>query len=269
MKIEKVSENQIRCTLTREDLMDRQLKLSELAYGSEKAKSLFRDMMQQASYEFGFEAEDIPLMIEAIPLSADCIILIITKVEDPEELDTRFSKFSPGLEEEDAGSDAPYEPEGADVVLDLFQQITQKISEKAAELAKNEDFVPLPDSLSPSKKKTTKKPEITRSAEEKHPENQNLTKVYVFKNYDSISRLSKVLQGYYKGVNSLYKNPKSGIYTMLINKSAHTPQEFNKVCNIFSEYGTSEKYLSTTEARLREHEQLLIAGNALQVLADI
>ena len=81
MKIEKVNENQIRCTLTREDLAERQIKLSELAYGTEKAKMLFRDMMQQAAYEFGFEADDIPLMIEAIPLSADTIILVITKVE--------------------------------------------------------------------------------------------------------------------------------------------------------------------------------------------
>ena len=89
MKIEKVNDHQIRCTLTREDLADRELKLSELAYGTEKAKDLFRDMMQQASYEFGFEAEDIPLMIEAIPLNSECIVLIITKVEDPEELDTR------------------------------------------------------------------------------------------------------------------------------------------------------------------------------------
>ena len=85
MKIEKVNENQIRCTLTREDLAERQIKLSELAYGTEKAKMLFRDMMQQAAYEFGFEADDIPLMIEAIPLSADTIILVITKVEYPEE----------------------------------------------------------------------------------------------------------------------------------------------------------------------------------------
>ena len=94
MKLERISENQIRCTLTREDLAERQIKLSELAYGTEKAKMLFRDMMQQASFDFGFEAEDIPLMIEAIPASADSIVLIITKVEDPEELDTRFSKFT-------------------------------------------------------------------------------------------------------------------------------------------------------------------------------
>ena len=46
MKIEKINENQIRCTLTRADLEDRHLKISELAYGTEKAKSLFHDMMQ-------------------------------------------------------------------------------------------------------------------------------------------------------------------------------------------------------------------------------
>ena len=80
MKIEKVNDHQIRCTLTKADLADRELKISELAYGTEKAKSLFRDMMQQASLKFGFEAEDIPLMIEAIPLNSDCIVLIITKV---------------------------------------------------------------------------------------------------------------------------------------------------------------------------------------------
>ena len=63
MKIEKINDNQIRCTLTHADLASRHLKLSELAYGTEKAKSLFRDMMQQASFDFGFDAEDLPLMI--------------------------------------------------------------------------------------------------------------------------------------------------------------------------------------------------------------
>ena len=40
MKIEKINDNQIRCILTREDLEQRQIRLSELAYGSDKAKSL-------------------------------------------------------------------------------------------------------------------------------------------------------------------------------------------------------------------------------------
>ena len=131
MKIEKVSDTQIRCTLTKEDLADRHLKISELAYGTENAKNLFRDMMQQASYEFGFEADDIPLMIEAIPVSKDTIILLITKVEYPEELDTRFSKFSDtdyddGYSGYGSEQDEPYEATSANDILDLFQKIQQE-----------------------------------------------------------------------------------------------------------------------------------------------
>lgn len=131
MKIEKINDNQIRCTLTHADLTDRQLKLSELAYGSEKAKSLFQDMMQQAAFEFGFEADDMPLMIEAIPTSSDSIVLIITKVNDPEELDTRFSKFAPSIQD---SSDTPKQDmldklEGAEEFLNLLDKV-KKVVEK-------------------------------------------------------------------------------------------------------------------------------------------
>ena len=37
MKIEKINDNQIRCTLTQQDLENRHIRLSELAYGTEKA----------------------------------------------------------------------------------------------------------------------------------------------------------------------------------------------------------------------------------------
>ena len=62
---------------------------------SVKTKSQFVEKISCISYEFGFEADNLPLMIEAIPMSSESIVLIITKVEDPEELDTRFSRFSP------------------------------------------------------------------------------------------------------------------------------------------------------------------------------
>ena len=100
MKIERINENQIRCTLSSFDLSVRNLNLGELAYGSEKARNLFREMIQKASNEVGFDVEDIPLMVEAIPLSNESVMLVITKIEDPEDLDTRFSKFSQIAEED-------------------------------------------------------------------------------------------------------------------------------------------------------------------------
>ena len=124
MKIEKVNDHQIRCTLTREDLAKRQIKISELAYGTEKARELFQEMMRQASFQFGFEADDVPLMIEAIPINSECIVLVITKTEDPEELDTRFSQFGPSIQEdneEDENEDAG----DSDDVMNLFRRLQQ------------------------------------------------------------------------------------------------------------------------------------------------
>lgn len=93
MRIEKISDKQIRCTLTQADLQNHHINIGELAYGSEKARSLFQEMLSQASREFNFHAENMPLMIEAVPMSGDNLVLVITKVEDPDEIDTRFPNF--------------------------------------------------------------------------------------------------------------------------------------------------------------------------------
>lgn len=262
MKIERVSENQIRCTLTSEDLAERQIKLSELAYGTEKAKMLFRDMMQQASYEFGFEADDIPLMIEAIPLSADTIILVVTKVEYPEELDTRFSRFSdPDPEDmyENAVSDGIQNavPEGADDILGLFKKI-QEERKKAAEKQKNDGFVPL----------NGKKEEKLK---EEAPVNVlvDLTKLFVFQNLEDITSLAHVLKGFYTGNNDLYKNDATHKYYLCVSKSKQSPEDFNKVCNILSEYAAQQTYTPATGAFFKEHYHLILGENALQTLAEL
>ena len=51
-------------------------------------------MMQEAFREYGFTVDNSPLMIEAIPLSGETLVLIITRVDNPEELDSRFARFS-------------------------------------------------------------------------------------------------------------------------------------------------------------------------------
>lgn len=259
MKIEKVNDNQIRCTLTREDLAERQIKLSELAYGTEKAKLLFRDMMQQAAYEFGFEADDIPLMIEAIPLSQDTIILVITKVEYPEELDTRFSRFSDPdpedvYEEAMAGGGAAPAPEGADDILGLFRRIQEERRKAADAQGSKGSFV----SEENDKKKETPVNVLV-----------DITKLFVFKNLDEVTRLAHILNGFYAGANDLYKSQTANRYYLLVSKSDQSPETFNKVCNILSEYAAQQPYTPATGAFFREHYHMILQGNALQTLAEL
>jgi len=93
MKIEKINDNQVKIVLSRIDLDERNLKIDELAYGSEKAQELFRDIMTEAHLQYGFESENLPLMIEAIPYSRDSITIIVTKVANPPDLGERFKYF--------------------------------------------------------------------------------------------------------------------------------------------------------------------------------
>ena len=246
MKLEKLNDNQIRCTLTKDDLADRQIKLSELAYGSEKAKSLFRDMMLQANAEFGFEANDIPLMIEAIPMPNDCIVLIITKVSDPEELDTRFSKFSPSNADAlDVATESKktVAAEGADEVLDIFKRMMEQHIKGLENKPQDEKPAKVADEI-------------------------DLTRLYCFGNLEVIVEAAHVLKNYYHGENRLYKNSSRNLYYLVLSKSSHTPEEFNKICNILTEYGSSEPYKKSTEAYMAEHYDLVIKKDALQKLQN-
>lgn len=246
MKIEKMNENQIRCTLTKEDLASRQIKISELAYGTEKAKNLFRDMMQQASFEFGFEAEDIPLMIEAIPLNSDCIVLIITKVEDPEELDTRFSRFAPSvLDETDAEDD--YDSDSSEEMSDLFQRIQNS--------RKNEPPQSIPRTLNMSDDEVAK------------PSSESKAKSRIFI-LDSLGRTmdaAKIIKDYYVGSSVLYKDNQKGNYILYLSHE-NNGGEFDRVCNTLSEYGTIQPVSEKNLSFLDEHCEKLIADNAISRL---
>lgn len=263
MKIEKVNDHQIRCTLTKTDLADRELKISELAYGTEKAKNLFSDMLQQASYEFGFDAADIPLMIEAIPLNSDCIVLVITKVEDPEELDTRFSKFAPSVHDEDDDEDEIGNTldsmlqslsEGADDVLDLFKKIHEShISEAMAGAA---------DTLGNVGRASQRNGRTARTSI-----GVDLTRIYGFESLNQVTRLAHILVQHYNGKNSLYKDEKKSGYILVVTQSDHTPEEFNKICNTLSEYGSPERMVSASEAYMEEHFEPVIKDKAIQALS--
>ena len=263
MKIERVNENQIRCTLSKSELADRHMKISELAYGTEKAKQLFHEMIEQANDEFGFEVDDMPVMIEAIPLTGENIILQITKVEYPEELDTRFSKFSESEEEEEYEEEEKEtsifsDPKGADDVLGLFQKMKEDLEQQVEEKEKN------PESVGATKEEVKEIP-----PKKKKPRTAKMVKMYEFKSLDQVERLAHVLGEYYQGENDLYKDEKKNRYCLLVRKSSHTPEEFNKVCNIITEYAAYKKYTAATEAFFKEHGKVIVKGNALQLLKTL
>jgi len=253
MKIEKVNEQQIRCTLTREDLVNRQLKISELAYGTEKAKSLFRDLMQQAAYECGFEAEDIPLMIEAVPLNAECIVLIVTKVEDPEEIDTRFAKFAPSVHDEDYGLD---EDEDNEALMEAFADSADEVLNLLRRMNSGEE--PVDAHIGSANANAS-----PASAE------QSVNRLYSFRSLREVTRLARVTGASWEGRNSLYKDESTGSYLLHLNPGSTDAADYNRLCHLISEYAKPEKTTGATGAYLEEHCEPLVKDNALKTLAQL
>lgn len=255
MKIERINENQIRCTLTSFDLSVRNLNLGELAYGSEKARNLFREMIQKASNEVGFDAEDIPLMVEAIPLSNESVMLVITKIEDPEELDTRFSKFAPASEEDSEG---------------LFGGLTSELLEGAEGLMDflKKDMLGLPTDQSD----TAEDPQgLSEDASQKAAETSLAiqTRIYRFGSLDQATDAAKVTGPACQGHNTLYKKPGTSQYYLVLTSAGTDPLTFSRICNILAEYGEKVKQEAASEAYYREHYEVIVRDQALQKLALI
>ncbi|MEA4816513.1 MAG: adaptor protein MecA [Lachnospiraceae bacterium] len=99
MKIEKISDNQIKFTLSNSELIERNIKLDDLLVPSEKVQTLFREIMEQAMEECGFTADDSsPFMVEALPVALDGIMIIVTKLPENE---TSEGKYTLGLQTRD------------------------------------------------------------------------------------------------------------------------------------------------------------------------
>lgn len=80
MKIEKISDTQIKFILSEEDLAGKDIKLEDLAVSNDKTKELFQDILSKALDECGFAVDDAPLMVEALPVAMDSIMIIVTKL---------------------------------------------------------------------------------------------------------------------------------------------------------------------------------------------
>lgn len=287
MKLEKLSDTQIRCTLSKEDLSQRQLHLSELAYGSEKAKELFRDMMQQASIELGFEADNIPLMIEAIPISNDCLVLVVTKVEDPDELDTRFSRFSKinvddsfdedfsdiddtDFEEMDFLDDEddidmddeplPFSPSSD------FDNADSDASTSSKERSAIDDaldlIAPFTQAIAQAKKEAMRKKKENRSSVQD-------CQYYSFQNFSQAAQLGAFLAPFFEGESSLYKDSFSNNYYMILSKTQSENDTFHRACNIAADFGVRISASYATPAYFREHFETILEENAVEMLGEL
>lgn len=250
MRIEKVNDNQIRCYLSREDMESRQLHLKELAYGTEKAKLLFRELMQEAYARFGFEAENMPVMIEAVPLRDDSLVLIVTKVDNPEELDTRFSSFAPSVK-----SGSSDKNQSSSALGQLLDAIRKELGDDAG----------TPAASSEKKKKQDGGKSSSGRPKSLLAEGAQL---YTFTVLGAAADAALLAAPVFDGESALYRDPADAKYYLFLTPPEQADSaRYTRALSTFSEFGTSEMITPAREQYLREHCEVLCAKDAVQNLA--
>ncbi|MCL2575867.1 MAG: adaptor protein MecA [Defluviitaleaceae bacterium] len=228
MRIQRVSENQIKFTLTTSDLLQRNIQIHELAYGSPKAQGLFREIMSQAASECDFHTSpNTPLIIEAIP-TEDGIMVIVTRLESISDMEERFG----------------YPP-----ILGQLKKISMGFPDVPPPITL--PFIPQVEPFIPKQK-----PYVGKK--------NNKISIFIFENLDQTAAACLRIFGAYKGNSSLYKY--KGEYHLAISTSNKKLSQSHE--NILKEYSLKSSTQEMSKNYLVEHGEEIIPKNAVNLLAS-
>ena len=192
--------------------------------------------MNKAATELGFETnEDNPLMVEAIPVSKECLILVITRVDNPEDFREHYKKLPKGL------LGGPMTDSDDDILADL------------------------PDFLS-GLGKSAMSSDISNDM--KHALSDTGVGIFAFTSLDDVAFASKLLSDYNVS-STLYKDPDNQCYYLSLTALDDSPNSeiMDEIHLILSEYCKRLPNTYATKALFNEHLTTIIEKQAVEEMA--
>ena len=231
MKLEKLSENSIRCTIDRKEFETYKIKLGEIINGNGNAPKFFKEIIYKAHEQFGFEPNNFPLIIEATANIPDNIVFTITKVNTEEEME-RMKKIV-AMNQKKFQNNLLNNMHNVEDMDDLLQEI--------------EDF---------------KGNDVAEEGDEFEE-----SVIFLFTNVDNLIISAKQVYGIYKGVSDLYEI--EGNYILLLDAELEDAESYQYSCDIISEYADDTYFSDIAQGVILEHYEPVIEGDALTQLAKL
>ena len=138
MKFNRLDDNKLQIIMNKDDLRKRNIAKWDLLPYNPQAQKVFQDILDEAYEECGFEVDNnAQLMIEALPLTAESILITVTKVESgfredlERELSHLSSKLLADLEAEDeiqTTEDIVYKFDDLEEVIELAQALSEDMA---------------------------------------------------------------------------------------------------------------------------------------------
>ena len=245
MKAERINQDQIRFTLSESDLAVRNLKVSELSYGSAKTQALFDDMMKTAMEQFGIDFREKPLMIEAIPISDDLLSITVTKVSGMAQLGALFGANLPEARDESPFRDGQ----------------------------KPEDRMPMDSFVSgrPDRRQEDAPFDAGKNAPNRFefaqfPEGESV--IYEFHSLEALMKVAGHIPVKLRLVNELWKDKVTNDY-YLICSFKKVDADIRYVVAMLTQFADNWDFGRRQEMLVKEHTRVIMKHRALQKLAMV
>ena len=187
-------------------------------------------MMRQANEDFGFEVNDKPLMVEAIPVSPENIVLLITKVEDGDERGSSLAKLFSSNKEEDAFD--PFD----DINPEELDNIVSSVKDEVSDNSGDSDL---------------------------------LYNISIYDNLSDVITVTKLIMPYFKGDSSVYKSPYNNKYYLSICLESTEPSVLNKILGFITEHGQIESATYAKDLFYLEHFEEILDDKAVEKLSAL
>ncbi len=272
MKLERVNDKQIRCTLEKEDLEKKHLSITDLLRGTPKAKEFFQTIMMRASIELGFEVKNSPLMIEAFPAqSGNAFVLLITKIAD-EDADQDYMMDDDEDDWNDDLGNIPMSLSASDKEL-----LTHLIAEETAEISASnlEEDHELGGMLAMNNDGTRShylEPPILkeyRQAEQAKQKTEEAYSVYRFDNLSTVITVCKRFNTSDMGAVSVYKDPEQAMYYMVFSSKSYPKEKWYYLDSALCELGYRCQMEHNMLSYYQEHYICIANKNAITKLAQL
>ncbi len=229
MQIEMNNDQSLFCYMTEDDFKNLNILPERLTYGSNAFRRLISLIMQKADEMYHFSSEELPTMVEAVPLENGELFIQITLIDEAEELDPRFAQFAPSVFDE----------------LDYTDDI-------------GESNASTPEHIMPvSKNRRTPKTSVPGTVYTFTTYEALITAIKSGSNPESFSSTK----------SSLYYHPDSRNYYLII-KRGKMNTDLRVLFASLCEYATAKALTPTSNAWINEHCRLLIRSNAISNLLE-
>ena len=255
MEFYRVNDHMVKCLVTEEDMEQYDIKIEDFFSKNENALMFIQEVVKMAAREVDYKPSGMMTSLQIAPIPDKGIAIFLTEDEEVNvDLALRLMKKA-----------------GVDIPEDVLKGVTNSSPDKRADFVKNliknlhnEAMKEMGLTSDSAHNKPAGQNKVVDRNNPKQERISNLErKVFVFETIRDVIAYTNAVEMPEEIESSLYKDPKTGNFYMLLERKEVSVQTLAGVYLTAYEYGKFVSEKEEQEEYIKEHCECVIAENAI------